>query len=73
VAWVHVRTLQRAVEIMGGEQQLAFRLKVTPNHLSLWLTGVATPPGDVFLRAADLVTEKDLAGLVPNKGEPETC
>ena len=48
---------------MGGEQQLALKLKVTPSHLALWLEGVATPPGDVFLRAIDLVTDDELSRL----------
>jgi hypothetical protein len=58
VADVHVRTLKRAVEIVGGEQELALRLKVTPSHLALWLQGIETPPGDIFLQAVDLVMEE---------------
>lgn len=57
MADVHVRTLKRAVEIVGGEQELALRLKVTPSHLALWLQGIETPPGDIFLQAVDLVME----------------
>lgn len=72
MALIHARTLQRAAEIAGGEQQLAFRLKVTPSHLSLWLGGLADPPGDVFLRAVDLVIEKDLAALSFPTSNPET-
>ncbi|HVL36112.1 MAG TPA: hypothetical protein VM489_10620 [Burkholderiales bacterium] len=52
-----MRTLKRAVEIVGGEQELALRLKVTPSHLALWLQGIETPPGDIFLQAVDLVME----------------
>ena len=63
MADVHVRTLRRAAEIAGGEQQLAFLLKVTPSHLALWLAGVEVPPGYIFLRAVDMVTEHDLAQL----------
>jgi DNA-binding transcriptional regulator YdaS (Cro superfamily) len=58
---VHVRTLLRAAEIAGGAQELAFRLKVTPSHLSLWMAGLEPCPGHVFLKAVDLVLEKDLA------------
>lgn len=39
----------------GSEQQLALLLKVTPSHLRLWLAGYADPPGDVVLRAVDVV------------------
>jgi hypothetical protein len=56
-------TLRRAAEIAGGEQQLAFLLKVTPSHLALWLAGAEVPPGYIFLRAVDIVTEHDLAKL----------
>jgi DNA-binding transcriptional regulator YdaS (Cro superfamily) len=61
VAEVHVRTLIRAAEIVGGEHELALRLKVTPSHLSLWMKGLATPPADVFLRVVDLILEEPSA------------
>jgi len=57
---VHVRTLMRAAEIAGGAQELAFRLKVTPSHLSLWLGGLESCPSHIFLKAVDLVLENDL-------------
>jgi len=57
---VHVRTLTRAAEIAGGEQELAFRLKVTPSHLSLWMGGLEPCPSHIFLKAVDLVLETDL-------------
>lgn len=56
---VRARTLQRAAEIMGGEQQLALHLRVTPSHLALWLEGREFPPDRIFLKAVDLVTEHD--------------
>ena len=55
---VYVRTLERAAQIAGGEQELALRLKITPSHLALWIHGVERPPVDVFLRAVDLVTDQ---------------
>lgn len=54
---VRRRTLQRAAEIMGGEESLAFRLGVTPSHLALWIKGLAEPPAGVFLSAVDIVLE----------------
>jgi hypothetical protein len=62
---VHVRTLMRAAEIAGGAQELAFKLKVTPSHLSLWLAGLEPCPGHIFLKAVDLVLERDLADYGP--------
>ena len=58
---VYIRTLARAAEIGGGQQELAFRLKVTPSHLSLWMGGLEPCPGQVFLMAVDLVLERDIA------------
>ena len=58
---LHVQTLLRAAEILGGQIELAFRLKVTPSHLSLWLGGLEPCPSSIFLKAVDLVLETDLA------------
>ena len=66
---VRARTLQRAAEIMGGEQQLALHLKVTPSHLALWLEGKEFPPDRIFLKAVDLVTEHD---VLPGKPPPNS-
>jgi hypothetical protein len=55
-----MRTLIRAAEIVGGAQELAFKLKVTPSHLSLWMGGLEPCPGDIFLKAVDLVLEREV-------------
>jgi DNA-binding transcriptional regulator YdaS (Cro superfamily) len=60
---VYIRTLKRAAELVGGEEALARLLRVTPSHLELWIRGVVSPPGDVFLKAADIVNEHDLQQL----------
>lgn len=61
MAEVHIRTLKRAAEIVGGEQSLALRLGVTPSHLQLWLAGVEAAPMDIFLRAVDLVSDESMS------------
>ena len=61
MADVDIRTLARAAEIAGGAQELAFKLKVTPSHLSLWMGGLEPCPGHVFLMAVDLVLEREIA------------
>ena len=58
---VYIKTLVRAAEIVGGAQELAFRLKVTPSYLSLWMAGLEACPGHVFLKAVDLVLEREIA------------
>ena len=60
---VHVRTLQRAAQIVGGEEPLARRLNVTPSHLALWLQGKEQPPTSIFLRAVDLVLDYEMKKL----------
>jgi len=67
---VYVRTLQRAAELVGGEQALARRLKVTPSHLALWLQGVVSPPCDFFLKAADIVSEHEIQQLASRSAQP---
>ena len=64
---VYVRTLKRAVEIIGGEEELARRLQVTPRRLALWMGGVVAPPGDVFLKAAEVVSEYELQRMTTVK------
>ena len=68
---VYVRTLERAVQIQGGEEALALRLKVTPSHLTLWIQGIERPPVDVFLRAVDLVTDQQFPSPATRAKEPE--
>ena len=68
---VYVRTLERAVQIEGGEEALALRLKVTPSHLALWMQGIERPPVDIFLRAVDLVTDQLFPPPAARAREPE--
>jgi hypothetical protein len=58
VSEVYIRTLMRAAQIVGGPQELAFKLKVTPSHLALWMSGAEPCPPNVFLQAVDLVLER---------------
>jgi hypothetical protein len=55
---VHIRTLIRAAQIVGGPEALALRLNVTPSHLALWMSGAEPCPPNIFLRAVDLVLER---------------
>jgi len=60
---VRAKTLQRAAEIVGSDEALALLLGVTRSHLALWLRGVVDPPDRFFLRAVDIVLERDMAPL----------
>jgi DNA-binding transcriptional regulator YdaS (Cro superfamily) len=68
---LYLRTLQRAAEVVGGEQALAVHLKVTPSHLALWLKGLEHPTTEAFLRAVDLVSAYELAQLPQRRPAPE--
>jgi hypothetical protein len=70
---VYIRTLKRAVQIEGGEQALALRLKVTPSHLALWIQGIERPPVEVFLRAVDLVTDQQFPPLEAKSAAPRSA
>ena len=59
---VYARTLERAAEMVGGTEQLAFRLKVTASRVAHWIDGSAPTPPDVFLKAVDLIAEVGKSG-----------
>lgn len=57
-ASVYSRTLQRAVLLAGGRDQLARYLEVSPEQLRRWIADETKPPLKAFLRAVDLVIEE---------------
>lgn len=52
---VYIRSLARAAEVVGSTQLLAQLLGVQPKELVLWISGLAEPPVDVFLKVVDLL------------------
>ena len=57
--YLDILTLRRAVQIAGGEEELALRLNVSSSRLISWLAAEAPLPHAVFLRAVDVVMEHD--------------
>ena len=55
------RLLQRALEICGSSRALCAHLGADQHSLKVWLDGKARLPERVFLRAADIVLEDDIA------------
>ena len=55
------RMLHRVLDICGGFAAARSRLAVSEHALRLWLDGRARLPERVFLRAADIVLEDDIA------------
>lgn len=57
----HQRTLQRALEVLGGiKQRLAVALEIAPHDLEAYLTGKKPVPQPVFLDALDIVAGRPL-------------
>jgi predicted transcriptional regulator len=59
VPTLYARAMRRAAEILG-ESELAAHLSVSEVQLRWWMQGVAVPPGDVFLKIADILAEDSL-------------
>ena len=53
---VYLRTLWRALTILGGKDELCGALGVVARELDSWLDGRREPPVDIFLKAVDIVT-----------------
>lgn len=52
------RTFQKAAELVGGQKNLARRLRVPAAELQKWIAGGGEPPMPVFLKAVDLVLDE---------------
>lgn len=50
-----IRTLRRALATVGSEERLAAELNVSVVDVASWLSGERIAPGDVFIKALDIV------------------
>jgi hypothetical protein len=50
------RTLLRALKVMGTEERLAAKLKVSPAELAAYFGKAKTLPQRIYLRALDIVS-----------------
>jgi len=55
------KLLGRVAEICGGWSALCVRLGVEGHSMKLWIEGKARLPERIFLKAADIVLEDDIA------------
>ena len=60
---VRAGALRRAAEILGGEVKLSRYLRVSVLSVTVWMSGAEVPPTDVFLKAVDVITDRDLDEL----------
>lgn len=51
------KSVEMAVEILGGNDAVAHYLGVTPEDVVSWLAGTAEPAVNYFLRMVDLIEE----------------
>jgi hypothetical protein len=75
------KLLARAAEICGGWNALCIRLGVEAHSMKLWVDGKAGLPERVFLKAADIVLDDDIARAaqdrrvgprLPDEAKPQT-
>ena len=52
-----LRTLRRAVEVVGSPEALAEALNASPEMIAAWLLGQKALPNDAYMRALDLVSQ----------------
>lgn len=57
---VYRRTLARAIEIAGSQENLARFLACTPNEIAKWTSGESNPPMPIFLAMVDVVAANAL-------------
>jgi hypothetical protein len=54
---VYTRTIRRAIEDVGGIEQLATLLQVSTKEIESWLSGKSSPGNALFLRMLDVVAK----------------
>jgi hypothetical protein len=59
-----VRTLTRAVELAGGQVELASALRTSPEVLSMWLCGKIAPPLKTYLLALEMVSADSRSSIL---------
>jgi hypothetical protein len=68
------KLLGRAAEICGGWSALCVRLGVEGHSMKLWIEGKARLPERIFLKAADIVLEDDIARAAQDRrGAPRVA
>ena len=61
------QTLAVAASLVGGAEELAKVLGVPENTVGAWLEGKEDPPGEMFLRALDVILDELEERDLPSK------
>ena len=76
-ASIYSRTLQKAVELIGGRAKLCRHLHVPAADLQSWIEDKSIPPIGVFLKVVDLVLDETPAPPADSGGDdpaaPRDC
>jgi hypothetical protein len=56
ISTVHVRTLEKAARILGGEAGLATYLQVSREELAAWMEAKNTLPSWAFITVVELIS-----------------
>ena len=70
---VHTRALERAAQLLGGEQALAHYLKVSEELLRRLMNGTADLPERLFLKLVDVLLDPDFAELQQSISRAAHC
>lgn len=69
-ASVYSRALQKAVELLGGREQLSRVLQVPKSTIDQWMAGEGKPPREIFLRVVDLILDESASGAGTEPQDP---
>ena len=61
---LHLKILNRVLELSGGSEKVAARLKVSHSVVELWAQGKAGIPDEIVEKLVDLLLAADLASLI---------
>jgi hypothetical protein len=67
---MQAHVLARAVEVLGGVDELASRLEISSGVVRVWMDGKLSLPHRVFFELVDIISEAD-ARREPPKGEAQ--
>jgi len=67
---VRTAAVRRASDILGGPSRLREYLGVSAIALGVWIAGTELPPTEVFLKAVDVIVDRDLQELRARKPKP---